>query len=262
MAFINSAGIDIYYERKGNGENTLIFLHGYAENSRIWKYVNEDTPFHSITMDFPGFGNSEFHPDISMETLAIHLRNLILTLQVENPILVGHSMGGYVALAYANEYPEEVKAIGLLNSYAYADSSERRKERNKSIQFLRKYGTERYIPQLYDSLFYQKDSYIKKTIQHMIDLHAHIPAEVWIAYLEAMRDRNDRLDFIRNYDKPFLFLVGKHDKLIPLDKQLSQAAYAPVSELILMDKSGHMSHFEERLKTREALIHFATGNLV
>lgn len=256
MAFLTIDGKRIHYDRKGSGNSTVIFLHGYAENSRIWRYVNEDTPFDSIAIDFPGFGESEFQENISVPGLAVYVHKILQELQVENPILIGHSLGGYVAIAYAKAFPDNAAAIALLNSHPFADNAARVKMRNKSIQFIKKNGVSKYIPLLYNNLFYRKEGYIQKTIRYLIDMHEDIPDEVWIAYIRAMRDRPDNIHVLEQWHKPILFLLGKHDDLIPWEKQLSQVAYAPVSELVILENTGHMSHFEDRIKTREALIDF------
>lgn len=256
MGTISQNGKRINFYQAGNGSQDVIFLHGYGENARIWNYVNQDLPFNSIAIDFPGFGQSDMQEDISMYRLGEIIREIVVELQLNNPILIGHSMGGYAALAYANEYPEETAGIGLLNTHPFADNAQRIRERNKSIQFIKKYGSAKYVNLLYDSLFYSSKSFLKNTRQHLIDQHKDIDEKILITYIKAMRDRLGYTDFVSQWKRPFLFLLGKHDTLIPWEKQVSQAALAPVSELVIMQKSGHMSHLTERLKTHEAIVKF------
>ncbi len=252
----------IHYDRKGSGDKIVIFLHGYAENKHMWRYVNDDVPFESIAMDFPGFGESEFMEGISIPMLSDCVRALVIELNIKKPILIGHSLGGYVALAYANEYPQDTAGIGLINSHPFADTPERVKTRNKSIQFLLNHGTEKYLPLLFENLFYSNETFIKKTKQHFLDMSYQVPVEVWIEYLKAMRDKEEQIEIMKSLNIPVLIILGKHDKLVDYDKQISQAEYPSISELILMENAGHMSQFEERIKTREAIIDFVTGGLL
>ncbi len=256
MAITTYKGRQIYYEHNMQEGKNVVFLHGFCENSHIWRYVTEDVPFGTVSIDFPGFGKSEMTDNISMNQLSDIVRHVVDELEISDPILIGHSLGAYVALAYANARPEHTSALGIINSHPFADNNTRVKERNKSIQFIKKHGDQKFIALAYEQYFYSQDSYLKNTKQHLIDLQANVSAETLITYIKAMRDRDSAVPFMEKWPRPFLILLGAHDELIPWEKQVSQASLAQISELVIMQNSGHMALFEERIKSREAIVNF------
>jgi pimeloyl-ACP methyl ester carboxylesterase len=147
----------IHYRVLGAGSPVLL-LHGFGEDSRIWEGTIADLSkqFLLIVPDLPGSGPSQLmQGEISMESMAEAvleiLKNEIPDLSAapvnRKPVLIGHSMGGYITLAFAEKYPQLLKAFGLFHSTAFADSEEKKQVRQKSIAFIRQHGAAKFIEQ-------------------------------------------------------------------------------------------------------------------
>ncbi len=130
----------IYYQKQGNGP-AIVLLHGFLESSTMW---NNIAPILSkkntvITIDFPGFGKSDTVADThSMELLATITSEILNIEKVENAVLIGHSMGGYVSLAFAALFPKKTQKLILLNSSPDQDSIERKENRNRALAIIDK----------------------------------------------------------------------------------------------------------------------------
>ena len=130
----------ISYTESGKG-SALVFLHGFLENKNMWipyeKYFSNK--FRVITIDLFGHGKSENLGYIhTMEDHADMVFALLSDLRIRKATLVGHSMGGYVALAFAELYPDHLKSLVLINASSRADSEERKMNRDRAIQVVKK----------------------------------------------------------------------------------------------------------------------------
>jgi pimeloyl-ACP methyl ester carboxylesterase len=125
----------------------VLFLHGFCEDARIWNRIipGLESDYRLIVPDLPGFGSSEVLSS-GLDGWAGEVLRLLSFLGIEDAVhVVGHSMGGYVALALAEKFPGRVRSLTLLHSSAYADSPERREKREKSIKFIQKNGSSAYV---------------------------------------------------------------------------------------------------------------------
>ena len=135
-------GKQIYYTIAGQGR-PLLFIHGFAEDNQVWKYQQEalQKNYRLIIPDLPGSGRSPLTQPFSMELAADCIRQILKEEKIERTILFGHSMGGYITLAFAEKYPDCLTAFGLLHSTAYADSAEKKAGRQRGIDFIRTHGS-------------------------------------------------------------------------------------------------------------------------
>ena len=186
----------VYYKQQGNGP-ALVFLHGFCESHEIWaETVTELSSFYKvITPDLPGFGKSAIlKTPFSIKEVGHTVIEFIQTLGIRKLALIGHSLGGYVALAIAKEKPDLVAGVCLFHSGAHADSEEKKINRNKVIDFVKKNGVQPFIETFVPGLFFQQDS---KKIQKVYKIASATSKKALLGYVQAMRDRPDMTDFLR-----------------------------------------------------------------
>jgi len=171
--------------------------------------------------------------------------------------LIGHSMGGYIALAFAEKFPQAFSALGLFHSTAFADSEEKKATRRKGIAFIRENGAHEFlktvIPNLFSPGFKEENPAI---IQKFIaDQHNFTP-EALVSCYEAMIVRPDRTAVLQKAVEPVLFIMGKYDNAVPMDDVLKQVHLPEKSYIHILQNSGHMGMMEEKENSQEILSTF------
>src|SRR5688572_19099889 len=173
-------------------ENTIVFLHGFCESKALWTDLISKLPekFHCVALDLPGFGaNLEPVADFSMEAMAETVHAELKKLHIKKCILVGHSLGGYVSLAFAEKYPKMLQGLCLFHSSALPDTEEKKEARKKTIDFVKKHGVVTFIQSFVEPLFAPENRVkCKKDIQKLITIGQATPQETVIGVLRAMRD--------------------------------------------------------------------------
>jgi len=251
----------IRFRSEGKG-NVIVLLHGFTESLEIWNEfaVSLCKSFRVICIDLPGHGKSEcLGYSHSMEELAECMHALLESLNIEKPIVIGHSMGGYVALAFARKYSKNVKGLGLFHSSAYPDTIEGKANRSKVIEFISKNHSEfimNFIPDLFTPKNREK---FQNEISILVDSAKKMTKEGIIASQIGMRDRVDSSDVLKNVDFPVLFIAGKKDTRIPFDKVMEQVAMPKDTIALLLDEVAHMGYIEAKEKTLHAVKCFAQG---
>lgn len=234
----------LFYKEKGTGY-PLIFIHGFCETHEVWEVLTDrlSTKFRTISVDLPGFGNSKsLVPPNSIETAAKSVLDLIGNeLRLDACVILGHSMGGYVALAMAEKDPKLFSGLGLIHSTAYADSDERKVSRNKVIEFVNRYGVESFIKSFIPPLF---DDQSNPHIPGTVTLASRTSLSTLVSYTEAMRDRSKRIHVLEAFQNPVLFIAGKSDSVIPLKAVQEQASVAKRHTLRIMEGVAHMGMLE------------------
>jgi pimeloyl-ACP methyl ester carboxylesterase len=238
---------NLFYADKGTG-TPLVLIHGFCEDNTIWdsfvKFLPNDVRI--IRPDLPGFGKSEL-PDgeISIDTYADALYEILKKEDINKCLIVGHSMGGYTVLAFAAKYPEMLTGMALFHSFAFADDDNKKQDRLRAIDFVNKNGVEIYIDELYPKLF-APDFYSKnKEFILQLKKHAYRFSSGGItAAINAMRERPDRTGVLKNSQVPVLFIVGKQDNAILFEKSHMHFALPNVSQIVILDDVAHMGMFE------------------
>lgn len=200
--------------------------------------------FRVTVMDLPGFGNSGSIKDASMDLFAEEVNRVVISAGIDKCVLIGHSMGGYTALAYAKKFGTSLLGMGLLHSTANADSEERKLKRDQAIRVIEEKGYEAYINNFIPPLFspsFQDKGAINKILKEGL----RTSAEGLKNALSAMKTRPDSNDWIASTRLPLLFVSGKEDGIIPESDLIRQAALAQQSMLISLKHSGHMGMIEE-----------------
>lgn len=248
------------YIHQGSGIPMLL-LHGFCERKEIW---NDFIPLLSkeaqiIAPDLPGFGeNPPITKEITIDSVAEAVAEFLKSIKIQQAIIVGHSLGGYVSLALAELYPHLCKGLCLFHSTAKADSEEKKANRNKAAAFLEKNGTEpfahNFVPSLFASVNHQK---MADQIALMKQVVADTHKDTAVAYTKAMQDRPERINVLEKAAFPCLFIAGKDDQAVPYNDMLQQSKLPKrTSELVSLENCGHMGMYEQKNESIEALINF------
>lgn len=242
----------LHYTDTGSGM-PVILIHGFCESNAFWKdFAGHLSPrFRVIAIDLPGFGESPLKKkDITIEYMADRVHDVVKHLNIDQCVMIGHSLGGYVTLAFAEKYEDKLKGIGLFHSTVFADSPEKRKNRNKTAEFVEKHGSAVFAESFVPSLFYEPNlEKFKDTVTWLKTIAASTPAEGIIAATKAMRDRKGRTEVLKNIKVPVLFIIGEEDKAVPLDASLEMASFPSKSVKHILADTGHMGMFEKKEET-------------
>jgi pimeloyl-ACP methyl ester carboxylesterase len=259
---IEYVGKKVSYTVAGQGK-PLMLIHGFAEDAWIWRFQLEalQEKFQLILPDLPGSGGSEFNPTLTtMDDYAACIKFVLDAEEIQQCILVGHSMGGYIALGFAEKYPNRVRGLGLFHSTAFADSVQRIEARRKSIEFILHHGPQAFLDQSIPNLFSEKfSSDCKELLEDVINHYHYFLAATLINYYEAMIERPDRTDVLKNIFSRPLFILGEKDKIIPLEDGLRQTHMPQSSQVYILENAAHMGMLEEAAKSAAILEEFVLG---
>lgn len=257
-------GIACTYHIEKSDKPIIFLVHGYCCDSRIWEKLipSLSAQFSLIVPDLIGYGESELGKHYSMEYLADYIHAIAVREGIEAYHYVGHSMGGYIGLAYLQKYPTYLKKLTLLNSHCFTDSAEKSTNREKTITFLARHGSNTYVNEIYKSLFSKAFYQSHAELIEELKLRAKsYPVETLIQSCRGMIDRKDHSDTLKNASIPIQFILGMEDSLIPTADFLKQCAFPSVSSIHLIEKMGHMGMFEEMKATFEHISSFSSwGN--
>lgn len=242
------------------GDRTVVLLHGYLENMLVWEdfvpllYKNVRV----VTLDIPGHGISEVKGDVhSMDYLADTLAAALASLGIERCFVVGHSMGGYVALAFCERHPQMTDGVILLSSTPNADSDEKRKNREREIALV-KSGKKESLARIAPAAGFAADN--RRRMQPHIDDLAEIVHMTEdggiVALLNGMIGRKDQNAMLRECGKPQLFILGCKDEYITNEVADRMIAEHPQAEVARLAESGHMGFMEEPEKCAAAILDF------
>ena len=246
------------YNIYGSGDPVLL-VHGFGEDSSIWEnQVRKlSDSFKLIVPDIPGSGQSPMLDKGSMEIYAGCLKDILDQENISEVHLIGHSMGGYISMAFAELYPEKLKSLVLFHSTSYADDAEKINTRKKGIEFIRQHGAKKFLEQAIPNLFSEQSRKEKPgLVQEILDRYTNFSDEALVQYYEAMMARPDRREILKNIDKPVMFIAGKYDSTIPLEKVLEQAHLPSFSYIHICKHSGHMGMLEEIEESNTSLEKF------
>ncbi|MBB6681901.1 alpha/beta hydrolase [Aequorivita sp. 609] len=244
---------EIHYNTFGSGP-AIVLLHGFLESSTMWKNLIPQLSKQNtvITLDFPGHGNSEVISDIhSMELMAEVVDEILKTLKITSATFIGHSMGGYIALAYVEKFPSKVEKLVLLNSSPAPDSEERKINRNRALKVIEQ-NAYAFISMAISNLFSEttRDK-IASDIEELKNEAQSFPLDGIKAAIKGMRDRNDRSDVLKNFSKEKYMILSKEDSLLPVDENIALAKSCDALSIII--EGGHMSTVENLDEVLDAL---------
>ena len=248
--------ITISYTDQGKG-TAVVLLHGFLENKKMWNaFIPEwSKKFRIITIDLLGHGETECMGYVhSMENNADAVHGVLSELRIRKAIFVGHSMGGYVALAFAELYPDMVKGLVLLNSTSRADSAERKTNRDRAIKAV-KQSFQNFISLSISNLFSEENrERLAEAINDVKKEALKTPLQGIVASLEGMKIRMDREVLLHLTPYPKVLILGKKDPVLNYEETKEQIEGTQVQLLSFPD--GHMSHIENQEALLTELLHF------
>lgn len=270
----------VSYSVYGKGK-PVVLLHGFGEDSSIW---NEQVDFlkehcQLIVPDLPGSGKSSLlslesgvrrlesseSPDSSLQTsdfvsiddYADCIHSLLTHENISSCILLGHSMGGYITLAFAEKYPSLLTAFGLIHSTAFADSEEKKQTREKSITLIEEYGAMAFLKNTIPNLFGAKfKSTHPEKVTNLIEAGAAFSKEALQQYIRAMMLRPDRTHVLLSNRLPVIFVIGTEDVAAPLADVIKQASLPNISYIHVLQGIGHMGMWEAPEKLNQQILTF------
>ena len=246
----------ISYTDSGKG-TAIVFLHGFLENQKMWlNYVAEfSNKYRVITIDLLGHGKTDCLGYVhTMEENADVVHEVLTQLRVRKAIFVGHSMGGYVALAFAELYPEKVKGLILLNSTSRPDSEERKKNRDRAIKAVKKDYTT-FVRLAIANLFSENNrERLKDIIEQVKNEALQTPLQGIVASLEGMKIRQDREVLLHFGPYPKLLILGENDGVLNYEENRDQVENTNTQLVSFPD--GHMSYIENEEELKKVLLAF------
>lgn len=235
---------DIFFEQQGSGD-PVILIHGFPMSHFVWKDFAPRlaTNVTVYTPDLPGFGQSKILPSpFSIDDVANRLLEWIETKGIKKSVLVGHSLGGYVALAMIEKKPELFVGLGLFHSTALADSAEKKESRTKVVEFVEKNGALAFTSNFISPLFADPTH---PAISVVREIAVQSSAEAVIGFTQAMRDRPTREAVLKKFERPILFIAGGMDQGIPVETIKHQAGACQYPDLHILSGVAHMGMFEQ-----------------
>jgi pimeloyl-ACP methyl ester carboxylesterase len=238
---------ELVYEVRGTG-TAVMLVHGFTEDRRIWDHLLSgiENKYRWFIPDIPGSGDSAYNSSL------IHLRDfagfigaILENENIQEFILIGHSMGGYISLAFAEKYPEKILALGLFHSSSYPDSEEKKEARDKNIRFIQNHDPSIFVEQSIPGLFSESfKAEHPEEIRKLIERYANFKRESLVQYLNAMKNRPATSNVLKTMTKPVLFIMGEEDKAVPLKDSLEQCHLPRISYIHILTRTAHMGMIE------------------
>ena len=239
---------DLVYSDYGEGK-CIVLLHGYLERGKIWQAFTEQMPagFRFIVPDLPGHGDSGIWGRVhTMDELAAALRAILDAEGIPKIFLAGHSMGGYVCMAFADLFPERLAGYALVHSTPFADTDEKRENREREISLVL-CGKKRQIVLVNIPKAFASDNLDRMSpqVESLKQMALMSPDDGMIALLNGMKERPDRTAVLQNPELPLLLIGGMKDNYIPVEVFEKLASLAPHARVLRLEDSGHMGFMEE-----------------
>lgn len=237
----------LHYEITGTGSENLVLLHGFMENRTIWEEMipHLSKEFTFIKVDLPGHGLSKIDREIyTMEFMAEQVKKVTEHLELKDFHLLGHSMGGYVSLAFAEKFPEKLKSLSLFFSTYFADDEEKKEQRRKSFRIIKE-AYPNYVKAGIPNLFSSNE---KDILEGKINLAKEIALSTEtdgvLAAVKGMIERTDKKAIVENFRGKIIILAGKHDNAVNTEKTIAHLPDKTNIKSYILD-CGHNGHWEK-----------------
>jgi pimeloyl-ACP methyl ester carboxylesterase len=242
---------------------TLLLIHGFGEDHCIWKNQIDflSKYYRVIAPNLPGVHckpltiHHSHLPSLSNYVEVLH--ELMHHLHIEKYYVIGHSMGGYIGLAFADYYVNHVIGLALVHSTSYEDSVAKKESRLKVAEFIQEHGTGKFLETSIHNMFGNafKQAHPDK-IQDVIDSVIDISPEAMIQFVMAMRNRKAHTHLLTDKRIPVWMIVGEEDIAIPIEDSLAQTQLLPEKNVIILKQVGHMGVLEAPDEVNKALYGF------
>jgi pimeloyl-ACP methyl ester carboxylesterase len=249
--------IDVVYNDQGEG-TCMVLLHGYLETRKIWNDFVKQFPkgFRLIAIDLPGHGDSgTWGSQHLMDDLAGSVMAVLKAEQLEKVFLVGHSMGGYVVMAFAHLFPGRLLGYSLLHSTCFADNEEKKQNRDREISLVLCHRKRQIISVNIPKAFAEDNlERLKAEVEFAKRIALQNRSEGIVALLNGMKDRPDRSAVLKDPSIPVLLIGGLKDNYIPEEVFERLVSLAPHAKVLRLPDSGHMGFIEEPERVVRALV--------
>lgn len=259
--FVKFKNIKVAFTDEGKGK-VVVFLHGFLGAKEVWKNFSKELSKtqRTITIDLLGHGNSECLSYVhTMEEMAEAVEVVVNHLKLRKYFLVGHSLGGYVSLAMAENNPDNLKGLIMFHSTAKADDKQRKTDRGRVAKIV-KVNPELFVNEAIPNLFNTQYKPYKRGIAKYRKIALNTSKQGIIAALEGMKVRLDREIVLKFAPYPVLFIVGKEDNVLPYTDLLLQAKMPEKGSCLLLENVGHMGFSEAEKETYTAIKKFVVNN--
>ncbi len=249
----------IRYKVEGAGPE-IVLLHGYLESLDIWRNFTGELKkkFRIISIDLPGHGQSGIISGVhTMEMMAEGVVTVLDELNIGKCILIGHSMGGYVTMAFADLFLNRLSGYILFHSTPFADTEEKKQNRNREIDLIN-LGRKDLIFNTNIPKAFANDNLerLKSEVEQAVQIAKNTADEGIKAVLEGMKLRRDRSEILAKSDVPVLLILGKKDNYISFNAIMSKIRLNDKGEIFVLENSGHMGFIEEMEKSLTAVTSF------
>jgi len=260
--FVTCKGIPVRVCDTQKGAQAIVLLHGYLETLEVWDdFVKQIAPhFRVLRIDLPGHGLSGTNPAINtVDFSAAVLQEVFQKCAIPDAVLVGHSMGSYVAQVFAVNYSELVRGLAFFHSTPNPDSEQKKKEREREIALIREGKLLLLAKQSFPNMFAADNAIrLKEKITALEEIAEIHEPEGIIACLEGMKLRPDRNEWLQSFNKPLLLVFGEKDYYISKETAQNLVNKFPQAQVLWLKNSGHSGFLEEPETVAEKLITFAT----
>jgi pimeloyl-ACP methyl ester carboxylesterase len=248
----------VTYQITGKG-NPILLIHGFGEDAHIWYNLAQSLAkkYTVIIPHLPGCGQAAAYHN-KQNSLDCYASMMLAILEHEliaKIVVIGHSMGGYIALAMAEQSPNMIKGLGLFHSSAFADNDEKKALRKKAIDFIGEHGAQAFLKTSIPNLFADPDRH-QDAIATLLRRSDSFSKDTLQQFYLAMMNRPDRSELLTTAHFPVLFVVGLEDKAVPFSQSLQQSHLPAVAFLFVLRESGHMGMLEDPDKSLLILSHF------
>lgn len=256
--------VQVYYTLRGAGA-AVVFLHGYLESKEIWdsfvRRLEED--YRILCIDLPGHGKSGVWGDIHhMEDLATLVREVMDAEGIQKAGMVGHSMGGYVTMAFADQFPERLGGYVLFHSTCFADSEEKKLNRDREVSLVRCGKKHQIVNVNIPKAFADNHvSSMRDELAFAQNIALSSPDPGVIALLNGMKARRDLSGVLADASLPVMLIGGMKDNYIAGEVFDQLASLAPHAKILRLEESGHMGFLEQPGRSEQALRDFFQGSL-
>ena len=258
---IKFKSINVSFTDEGKGK-AVVFLHGFLGAKEIWKYFSKELSKSQrvITIDLLGHGKTECLSYVhTMEEMAEAVQAVLKHLKLRNYFLVGHSLGGYVSLALAENNPDSIKGMIMFHSSAKADTKQKKVDRRRAVQVVKR-SAKVFVKDAIPNLFCTKYKPHKRSIFQLIQIANNTSKQGVIAALEGMRIRLDREIILKFAPYPVLYIIGEEDNVLPFEELITQAKSPNNGSHLLLNKVGHMGFVEAKITTYKVIKKFVAVN--
>ena len=257
MEIVRCEGVNIGYSDQGEGE-VIVLLHGFCGSAQYWEQVAPllSSGYRVIAPDLRGHGTSDAPKGAyTIEQMADHILSLLDALEISKVTLLGHSLGGYITLSFAQRYASRLKAFGLIHSTGFPDSEEAKEKRLISISTIQSQGITAFVDELVPGLFSPETAASNsQLVVRAKEIGYKTPPQGAVGAAMAMRERPDRRDVISATELPVLLVAGAEDRLIPAERTFT--SNKPNITQAVISGAGHMSLLEAPERLSEIILSF------